>query len=151
VPCIILGSLGALIYLFLSHGIDVNPGFGDLHFTFDVGLSAIECLDPAFTGGHFFGVLANSDIPNDLLAVPLPLTNVDFGNVAEEAAIWWFDINDLTTGQLFPFYTKPDSTTVSMFMAYNALTDSLALVADIEDLLIIDRDWVEVFFFIIRD
>ena len=63
---------------------------------------------------------------------------------ADEAAIWWFDTNDLATGQLFPFYTKPDSTTVSMFMAYNALTDSLALVADIEDLLIIDRDWVEV-------
>src|ERR1700689_1544142 len=37
-------ALGALIYLFLSHGIDVNPGFGDLYFTFDVGLSAIECL-----------------------------------------------------------------------------------------------------------
>ena len=37
-------ALGALIYLFLSHGIDVNPGFGDLYFTFDVGMNTIDCL-----------------------------------------------------------------------------------------------------------
>ena len=60
---------------------------------------------------------------------------------ADEAEIWYFD---LTTGEIFAIWTNPDSTTFPVYMAYNALTDSLALVADIEDLLIIDRDWVEV-------